>query len=173
MRRRVFIAICGLALVGGTTILWRSLSSFWRPGFDAHIAETVKALTGLLFPGDGLPGATELGIHNRVLAMAELRDTMADGVGWLDQRAKNHGAADFLDLDEDTRSAAVKAAFASDDQEAKQLVVLLRFYAGLNYYSHPTIKAAFPYTDPPQPEGFAGFQDPPRRKTTVNRIPSC
>ena len=162
MRRRVFIAIFGSALLGGTALLWRNLSSFWRPGFDLHIAETVKALTGLLFPGDELPGAAEMGIHNRVLAMAELRDTMADGVVWFDQRAKSQGAANFLALDESARSAAVEAAFASGDDEAKQFVVLLRFYAGFNYYSHPTIKAAFPYTDPPQPEGFADFQDPPR-----------
>jgi hypothetical protein len=125
-------------------------------------AETVKALTGLLFPGDELPGAAELGIHDRVLAMAELRDAMADGVSWFDQRAKSQGAANFLALDESARSAAIEAAFASGDEAAKQFVVLLRFYAGLNYYSHPTIKAAFPYTDPPQPEGFADFQDPPR-----------
>jgi hypothetical protein len=162
MRRRVFIAIFGSALLGGTTILWRSLSLFWRPGFDTHMAEAVKALTDLLFPGDELPGAAELGIHNRVLAMAELRDTMADGVGWFDQRAKSQGAANFLALDENARPAAIEAAFASSDEAAKQFVVLLRFYAGLNYYSHPTIKAAFPYTDPPQPEGFADFQDPPR-----------
>jgi hypothetical protein len=162
MRRRVFIAIFGSALLGGTALLWRNLSSFWRSGFDAHSAETVKALIGLLFPGDELPGAAELGIHNRVLAMAELRDTMADGVGWFDQRAKSQGAANFLALDESARSATIEAAFASGDDAAKQFVVFLRFYAGLNYYSHPTIKAAFPYTDPPQPEGFADFQDPPR-----------
>jgi hypothetical protein len=162
MQRRTFIAIFGSALLGGTAILWRNLSSLWQARFEAHIAETVKALTGLLFPGDELPGAAELGIHNRVLATAELRDTMADGVGWFDQRAKSQGATNFLALDESARSAAIEAAFASGDDEAKQFVVLLRFYAGLNYYSHPTIKAAFPYTDPPQPEGFADFQDPPR-----------
>jgi Gluconate 2-dehydrogenase subunit 3 len=162
MRRRAFIAIFGSALLGGTAILWRGLSSFWRPGFDAHIAETVKALTDLMFPGDGLPGAAALGIHNRVVATPELRDAMPDGVGWFDRRAKSQGAANFLALDESGRSAAIDAAFASDDDAARQFVVLLRFYAGLDYYSHPTIKAAFSYTDPPQPEGFADFQDPPR-----------
>jgi hypothetical protein len=162
MRRRAFIAIFGSALLGGTALFWRNLSSAWRSRIDEHAAQTVKALTDLMFPGDGLPGATELGIHNRVLAMAELRDTVAEGVGWLDRRAKNQGAADFLALDEPARSAAVEAAFASDDEDAKQFVVLLRFYTGLNYYSEPVIKAAFPYTDPPQPEGFADFQDPPR-----------
>jgi hypothetical protein len=36
MRRRVFIAIFGSALLGGTALLWRNLSSFWRPRFDVH-----------------------------------------------------------------------------------------------------------------------------------------
>ena len=35
MRRRVFIAIFG-SLLGGTALLWRNLSSFWRPRFDVH-----------------------------------------------------------------------------------------------------------------------------------------
>jgi hypothetical protein len=87
MRRRVFIAIFGSALLGGTALLWRNLSSVWRSRIDELAAQTVKALTDLMFPGDELPGATKLGIHNRVLAMAELRDTVAEGVGWLD---RNH-----------------------------------------------------------------------------------
>jgi hypothetical protein len=86
MRRRAFIAIFGSALLGGTALLWRNLSSAWRSRIDEHAAQTVKAPTDLMFPGDGLPGATELGIHNRVLAMAELRDTVAEGVGWLDRQ---------------------------------------------------------------------------------------
>ena len=28
--------------------------------------QTVKVLTDLMFPGDELPGATELGIYNRI-----------------------------------------------------------------------------------------------------------
>jgi hypothetical protein len=162
MRRRVFIAIFGSALLGGTAILWRGLSSFWRPGSNEHTAETIKALTDLMFPGDRLPGAAALGIHNRIVAMPDLRDMLADGVGWLDRQAKSHGAADFLSLDDNTRSAAVEAAFASDDQTAREFVDTVRFYGGLNYYSKPAIKAVFSYTDPPQPEGFADFQDPPR-----------
>jgi hypothetical protein len=29
------------------------------------------------------------------------------------------------------------------------------------YYSEPVVKAAFAYTGPPQPDGFADFQDRP------------
>jgi len=119
-------------------------------------------VTDLMFPGDGLPGATELGVHKRIVAKSDLHEMMAYGVGWLDRQAKSQGAPDFLALDESARLAAVEAAFASEDDDAKQFVLTLRFYGGLDYYSEPVIKAAFPYTGPPQPEGFADFQDPPK-----------
>jgi hypothetical protein len=87
---------------------------------------------------------------------------LADGVGWLDSWAKTNGASDFLALGESAKSAAIDAAFASELEQARQFAVMLRYYAGLNYYSEPVIKAAFAYTGPPQPDGFADFQDPPR-----------
>lgn len=162
MRRREFITIVGVALLGGTAALWRAVTSFWPSGFNEHIAETVKVVTDLMFPGDGLPGATELKIHDRLVAMPDLRETMVDGVGWLDAWAKTKGASDFLALDEDSRAAAIDAAFASDTEDARQFAITLRYYAGLNYYTDPVIKAAFAYTGPPQPDGFADFQDPPQ-----------
>jgi hypothetical protein len=162
MRRREFIAIFGLLLLGGVAALRRNLAIFWRSPFNAHTAQTVTAVTELMFPGDGLPGATELGIHTRIVAMSELHELMADGVDWLDGRAKSQGVSDFLSFDESAKLAAIEAAFASGDDAAKQFVLILRFYGGLNYYSDPVIKAAFPYTGPPQPEGFADFQDAPK-----------
>jgi hypothetical protein len=162
MRRREFITILGLAVLGGTATLWRNLASFWQPRFNEHTAATVKVITDLMFPGDGLPGATELKIHDRIVALADFRDLMAYGVGWLDYWAKANGASDFLALDEGAKSAALEAAFTSDAGDARQFAITLRYYAGLNYYSDPAIKAAFAYTAPPQPEGFADFQDPPQ-----------
>ncbi len=162
MRRREFITIFGLALLGGTATLWRNLASFWQPRFNEHTAQTLKALADLMFPGDGLPGATELKIHDRIIAMSDLHEMMADGVRWLDSWASAKGAPDFLALDENARSAALEAAFASEAEAARQFAVTLRYYAGLNYYSEPVVKSAFPYTGPPQPEGFADFQDPPQ-----------
>lgn len=146
MRRREFIAIFGVALLGGTAALWRAVTSFWQPGFNEHTAETIKVITGLMFPGDRLPGATELKIHDRLIAMADLHDTMVDGVGWLDSWAKTKGASDFLALDENSMATAIDAAFASEIEDARQFAITLRYYAGLNYYADPVIKAAFPYT---------------------------
>ena len=163
MRRRDFITILGLALLGGAATLWRNLAFLREPRFDGHAANTVKVITDLLFPGDGgLPGAVALNVHDRIIAMADLRETMAYGVAWLDFWARSNGASDFLALDESARSAAIEAAFASNTEDARQFAVLLRYHGGQNYYSEPRIKAAFPYTGSPQPEGFPDFQDPPQ-----------
>ena len=94
--------------------------------------------------------------------MEDLHETMAYGVAWLDSLAKSNGASDFLALDESKRSDAIDAAFASETEDARQFAVILRYHAGLTYYSDPVIKAGFPYTAPPQPEGFPDFQDPPQ-----------
>jgi len=162
MRRREFIALTGLLPLGGGLKPWRRLASFWLPRFDRDAVRTVAAVIDLMFPGDGLPGAIELGIHDRIVAMADLQPMMAYGVFWLDRQAASRGGSDFLGLDEAGRTVALAAAFASEDVAARQFADTLRFYGGLAYYSEPAIKAAFSYTGPPQPEGFADFEDPPK-----------
>jgi hypothetical protein len=162
MRRRQFIALLGLVSLGGVAMVWRNLALYWRSRFNEHTAQTVTMVTEVMFPGDGLPGATELGIPNRIVAMLDFHPMMAIGVNWLDGWAKGQGASDFLALDESNKLAAIEAASASEDDDAKQFVVAIRYYGALNYYSHPVIKAAFPYTGPPQPDGFPDFRDPPK-----------
>jgi hypothetical protein len=162
MRRRDFVTLLGRLALSGAATLWGTFSSFSRPRFSRHTARTVTAVADLMFPGDGLPKATDLGIPNRIVAMPDLRALLIDGTVWLDRQAKRQGAANFLALDEAARLAAVEAAFASKDGVARQFTSELRFHAGRLYYTEPVIKAAFPYTGPPQPNGFADFQDPPR-----------
>ena len=126
-------------------------------GINVHSTE----VKDVMFPGDGLAGATELGLHLRVLAMADLEALLATGVTWLHQRATLQGASDFLALDEAQRLAALDAAFASPDQGIQPFVLALRYHVGTAYYSAPAIKSAFAYTGPPQPDGFADFQERP------------
>jgi len=156
------MAFLGFLSVGGAMTLWGNMASLWRPRSDKHTAQTVTVITDLMFPGDGLPGATELGIHNRIAKFSDLYALVTDGVDWLDRFAKQQGAANFLALDESAKLAAVEAAYASDDVAPSQFIIKLRFYAGRAYYGEPVIKSAFPYTGPPQPDGFPDFQDPPR-----------
>ena len=150
-------------MLGGTAIVWRNLISLWRPRFDEHTAQTVTSVTDTMFPGDGLPGATELGISDRIVAMPDLHSMMIDAVDWLDTMARGQGAANFLGLDASGKSAVVGAAFESADEDVKQFALTIRYYGALNYYSAPAIRAAFAYTGPPQPQGFPDFQSPPAK----------
>lgn len=115
MKRRHVVALVGFFSLGGAAALWRLLQPLRRRDPREHIARTVAAVAEAMFPGDGLPGASELGIHRRVLAMADLQASIAAGVSWLDQRAALRRAADFAALDETQRLAVLDAAFASPD----------------------------------------------------------
>jgi len=165
MKRRNFIKLIGvLSLGGAAAALWRNLFSFWLPRLNDHVVHTMTAVIDLMFPGDGLPGAAELGIHHRILAMTDFYPLMSTGITWLDGWAVRQGAADFLALGEAGRRGAIDAAFASNDGDARKFVTTFRFFGGLTYYNEPVIKTAFSYTGPPQPDGFADFQDPPNDK---------
>ena len=161
MRRRDLLALLGLSSLAGAALLWRYLPPSWSAGRNTHIANTVRAIADLMFPGDGLPPASALGLHQRVLATPDLAALIAKGVAWLDRRAAAQGATDFLGLDETGRLAAVDAAFASRDDGTQQFVLALRNHIGAAYYSEPVVKAAFPYTGPPQPDGFPDFHERP------------
>lgn len=158
MQRRNVLALLGAVLLGGGSMLRRALAALGSQG----TAPSLAAVADTLFPGgDGLPAASTFGLHERVLAMADLRSQVNEGLAWLDRYAASRGAADFVALDEAGRLAALDAAFASSDDGIRPFVFALRQHIGIAYYSEPAIKRAFAYTGPPQPEGFADFQERP------------
>jgi Gluconate 2-dehydrogenase subunit 3 len=161
MKRRHVLALLGFFSFGGAAVAWRLLASFGRPDTREHITRSVAAVAEIMFPGDGLAGAAALGIHHRVLAMPDLQAQIAKGVAWLDKRAASQGVSNFLALDEGGRLAALDAAFASHDDGIQPFVLALRYHLGTAYYATPAIKSAFAYTGPPQPDGFADFQQRP------------
>ena len=161
MKRRHVLALLGFFSLGGAAVAWRLLASFVRIDAREHIARSVAAVAEIMFPGDGLAGAAALGIHHQVVAMPDLQALIAKGVAWLDRCAASQGGADFLALDERGRIAALDAAFASHDDGIQPFVLALRYHLGTAYYATPAIKSAFAYTGPPQPDGFADFQQPP------------
>lgn len=158
-RRRVLALLSSLPFGGALCRLLKPVSR--AEAGEQDVERTVAAVADVMFPGEGLPSATELGIHRRVLETAELKQQVAVGVAWLDARAASVGAADFASLDEARKLAMLDAAFASRDDGIQSFVMALRFHIGTAYYSAPRIKSAFAYTGPPQPEGFPDFQGPP------------
>jgi hypothetical protein len=161
MRRRDIIAFFGSLPFCNVLGFWRRAEAL--PGSPAsdHLAQTAAAIADVMFPGDGLPAASTLGVQNSVIEMKDFQAAITTGVAWLDRWAASQNAPDFLALDEARRLAAIDAAFASQSDGIQQFVLAMRFYLGRAYYSQPSVKAAFAYTGPPQPEGFADFQEPP------------
>jgi Gluconate 2-dehydrogenase subunit 3 len=160
VRRREAIALLGVFSLGGAAMLWRYLASFGRPDARENVTRTMAAVVDLMVPGGELPSASQLGLHTRVMAMPELELLIADGVSSLDKQAVAQGGANFLALAESGRLSAADAAFASSES-ARRFLLALRFQLMTAYYSEPVVKAAFAYTGPPQPDGFADFQDRP------------
>jgi Gluconate 2-dehydrogenase subunit 3 len=161
MKRRHVVAFLGFVLLGGTAAARRLLAALQRSDASEHVASAVAAIADLMFPGEGVPGAAALELHDQVLGKVELRTLITEGVDWLDRYAASQGASDFLSLHEADRLAALDAAFASHDDGTQQFVLVLRYHLGSAYYAEPAIKAAFAYTGPPQPDGFADFQERP------------
>jgi hypothetical protein len=161
MKRRHVLALLGFFSFGGAAVAWRLVVSLRRPDAREHITRSIAALADTMFGGDGLAGAAALGLHHRVLAMPDLQAQIAKGVAWLDKHAASQGVSNFLALDEVGRLAALDAAFSSHDDGIQSFVLALRYQLGTAYYSTPAVKSAFAYTGPPQPDGFADFQERP------------
>ena len=159
MKRRNVITLLAALGLGGGAMLRRALAALGQQAPEP----TMAAIADTMFPGgDGLPGASALRLHERLMAMSDLQDSIGKGVAWLDKYAAARGADAFVALDEAARLAALDAAFASTDDGMRPFVFAMRQHLGQLYYSNATVKKAFAYTGPPQPDGFAGFQERPR-----------
>lgn len=158
------LATSGLATLGVVVPGGRPLAARRPSRFDMHAESTIAAVLDRMLPGDELPGAVALGIDRRILAMENiaLKQSLSDGVAWLDGRARRKKAADFLALDDAGRDAVLEAALASRAAAAGAISGSLRNLALTLYYTHPTVMAAFAYSGPPQPAGFPDFEDAPR-----------
>ena len=161
MKRRHLVKLLGFFSLGAAITPRQVLAQLRRPLSGEDLARTMAAVADVMFPGDGLPGAAELGLHRRLLSMPELQALITKGVDWLETYAASRGASGFVALDENGRLAALDSAFASHDDGIQQFVLTMRLQLGKAYYTEPVIKAAFAYTGPPQPDGFPDFQERP------------
>ena len=159
-RRRVAALLALISLGGGA--LRRLLTPAWGEGGNEQRLRRMAALADVMFPGEGLPSASALGLHVQLIEIADLQPSIATGTAWLDKYAALQGAADFLALNEGQRIAAIDAAFASREPGVQSFVLALRHQLCAAYYSAPAIKSAFAYAGPPQPDGFADFREQPK-----------
>ena len=79
MKRRQLVVLLGFFSFGGAAAVWRLLRPLRRPDRASISPARWRPLPRLMFPGDGLPGVTDLGLHHRVLAMPELEGLDCNG----------------------------------------------------------------------------------------------
>jgi hypothetical protein len=162
-RRKLLAALFGLPLIGAAAALaLRGFVALRPPRFDGHTARTATALVDRLIPADDLPGAVALQIDQRIVTETDLRQSLVDGVSWLDAHAQRAGAADFLGLDEAGQLAAMTAGWAAYDTAAEQMLSKLWYRSATLYYSEAAVQQAYAYAGAPQPMGFADYQQAPR-----------
>ena len=107
MRRRTVMALLAALGLGGSAVLRRAVAALGPQAPEP----TMAAIADTLFPGgDGLPGASALRLHERVLSMSDLQDSIGEGIAWLDKFAASRGAGAFVALDETGRLAALDAS---------------------------------------------------------------
>jgi len=163
-RRRLLALLARVPVLAALVPGVRAFAARHPPGLDAHARRTVTAVVDLMLPRDDLPGGLALRIDQGLIASADdgMRRSLAEAVAWLDARARAKHAADFLALDAAAREGVLRAALVSDDDGAGAIAHTLRDRAFMLYYTDKTVMAAFPYTAPPQPEGFPDFQEAPK-----------
>jgi hypothetical protein len=90
------MALLAAAALGGEAIVRRALAALGKQA----AAPTMAAVADTMFPGgDGLPAASALRLHERVLAMSDLQELIGKGIAWLDTYAASRGATDYAALD--------------------------------------------------------------------------
>jgi hypothetical protein len=122
-----------------------------------------------LIPADEAPGATELGVAEKIAVKAaadrDYRELVEQGCDWLDKQARQYGADRFASLSEPQRERVVTLA-AEGTAGIGPLIFFneTRSDAFSHYYAHPRSWRPLGYAGPPQPMGFMDYADPPTRR---------
>lgn len=174
LSRRRFL---GLSLLTG--ILAGACSKILRSPLSRsnESITTLEAYLDTLIPADETPGATQLGVAEKIMAKAaensEYRRLIEQGCDWLDGEVRKYGAGRFADLSAAQREQVVTLAAAGKGG----IPALIFFHetrddAFFYYYAHPRSWSALGYAGPPQPKGFMNYAEPPRRKVYNSSSPS-
>lgn len=108
---------------------------------DPSSVSTIRAAVDAILPGDGvLPAASELGVHEHVVALGEQYLTgFADVIAaLLDAYAADAGGASFAALDADGRRRALRAMAADESADVRDAADALFTFAYGGMYSEWT-----------------------------------
>jgi Gluconate 2-dehydrogenase subunit 3 len=119
-----------------------------------------------LLPEDETPGATQLGVDRLIVESMRERSQLARVIAlccaWLDQQARERGAAEFAQLDEAARISIITAAEQSAPSSLPHVFfAATRQLAFHEYYAQPAAWRGMPDAHTPQPEGFSGHDRRP------------
>jgi len=131
--------------------------------------QTLAAYLDTLIPADETPSATQLGVDEKLLAEAETDSAylrlIRTGCEWLEEQAKQAGAAHFAALNEEQRERVVNLAAAGEGGPWVEMFFDRTLAdAFSHYYADPRSWRALDYAGPPQPRGFADYTQAPVRK---------
>lgn len=107
--------------------------------FTGREYRTLEALTEIIIPADESPGARDAGVSEFIDFMAahgekEVQNPMRDGLGWLDDRAKQKYNHTFVELSPDQQTEILKE-IASRKAEGHEFFRLIRRYTVMGYYT--------------------------------------
>ena len=130
---------------------------------------TFVAWLDTLLPGDGAsPPASAIGVADTLMVQAQnqgkARPLLSAGVRWLDEAARRQGAARFAELAPSEREGIAAAAEAAAGSSLPaRFFRYSRDEAFQVYYADARTWPALGYGGPPQPAGFADFDQPTAR----------
>jgi len=163
-RRSLLRTGLGIVLLGaGSWILKRVYFPRRLAPAERH---TLAVLLEVLVPTTEFSEEDRVALLDRLLrdceAKRRTRRALVEGLHFLNSKARELGAQDFVGLAADQRQSAVEACAQSAAGSVPQFFYrMVRDRAMQLVYSHPTTWKRLRFPHPPQPEGYPDYQEPP------------
>lgn len=149
-RRDALRLLAGGALAGVVPLPLPAAGPEQGPG------SMLAAYVDVLLPADALsPAASQLGVHEAILMLADDVEPLARLIGMMRDWLDGSGRGAFATLDPADREALVAYAAAADpDTPEGRFHLLIRLFALEFYYATPEAIAGLDLAVAPQPEGY-------------------
>lgn len=149
-----------------TVPVWLSLANHAFAADDRVIGEMLAAVLDLIIPQDETPSASALDVHLSLLALSKTipsyPDLILQGLGWMEQNARQAGFAGFLAMPPAEQETLMTAAFAAPAQSLPQVFAQrLRDDAMTIYYRDPRALVGLGIDGPIQPAGYPDHDKAP------------